>query len=203
MARSPGSGASCPSPTNDRPRAHQEQLSLSCPVRGLIRCARSLQNGTVSLRLDSGSVQTLVSRSPNHRRLRLRCRPQETPCSLPGASRPHLPRQGRQSTLLGIPGTGKTFLARALALSRLPGRTLPRRHQRHAHGQQLSGAEITQLERALRRYCRANFLVINNFAVLAMTGADQPGLPGHHPPLRLPAARPALPPIACSMTGPK
>ena len=37
----------------------------------------------------------------------------------------------------------------------------------------LAGAEIHgQLERALRRYCRADFLVIDDFAVLAMDPAQ-------------------------------
>jgi DNA replication protein DnaC len=76
---------------------------------------------------------------------------------------------GINPLFIGVPGTGKTFLARSLAYRacqaarRVIFISAPRMLT-HLHGAELHGG----LERALIRYTRAELLVIDDFAVLAM-----------------------------------
>jgi len=81
--------------------------------------------------------------------------------------------KGINPLFLGLAGAGKTFLARALAYRACQGahRVVVTSATRMLND--LAGAELHgQLERALRRYVRANFLVIDDFAVLAMDPAQ-------------------------------
>jgi DNA replication protein DnaC len=77
--------------------------------------------------------------------------------------------RGVNPLFIGTPGSGKTFLARALAYRacqatrRVVLVTAPRMLN-HLHGAELHGG----LERALHRYVRAELLVVDDFAVLAM-----------------------------------
>lgn len=80
---------------------------------------------------------------------------------------------GVNPLFLGVPGTGKTFLARALAYRACQGarRVVVTTATRMLND--LAGAEIHgQLERTLRRYVRADFLVVDDFATLAMDPAQ-------------------------------
>ena len=81
--------------------------------------------------------------------------------------------KGINPLFIGIPGAGKTFLARALAYRACQAarRVVVTSATRMLN--ELSGAELHgQLERAIRHYCRAEFLVIDDFAVLAMDPAQ-------------------------------
>jgi DNA replication protein DnaC len=81
--------------------------------------------------------------------------------------------KGINPLFIGHPGTGKTFLARALAYKactaarRVVFVSAPRMLN-ELHGAELHGT----IERALRRYVRADLLVIDDFAVLAMDPAQ-------------------------------
>jgi len=77
--------------------------------------------------------------------------------------------KGINPLFVGLPGRGKTFLARALAYRACQGarRVVVTSAMRMLND--LSGADVHgRLELALRRYVRADFLVIDDFAVLAM-----------------------------------
>jgi DNA replication protein DnaC len=77
--------------------------------------------------------------------------------------------KGINPLFIGVPGTGKTFLARALAYRACQGQkrvvvTSAARMLTHLHGADVHG----DLERALRPYLHADLLAIDDFAVLAM-----------------------------------
>jgi DNA replication protein DnaC len=81
--------------------------------------------------------------------------------------------KGRNPLFIGIPGCGKTFLARALAYKACQATkrvvVVPAAKMlNELHAAELHGA----LDRVLRRYVRADLLVIDDFAVLAMDAAQ-------------------------------
>jgi DNA replication protein DnaC len=82
-------------------------------------------------------------------------------------------KSGINPLFVGTPGTGKTFLARALAYKAcLSNRRVlvvsALKMLNELHGAELHG----QLDKALLRYVRAELLVIDDFAVLAMDAAQ-------------------------------
>lgn len=82
-------------------------------------------------------------------------------------------QKGVNPVFLGLPGTGKTYLARSLAYAACQATrrvvVVPAARMLN----ELCAAEVHGgLERALRRYVRADLLVIDDFAVLAMDAAQ-------------------------------
>jgi DNA replication protein DnaC len=81
--------------------------------------------------------------------------------------------KGQNPLFIGIPGCGKTFLARALAYKACQATkrvvVVPApKMVNELHAAEIHGA----LDRVLRRYVRADLLVIDDFAVLAMDAAQ-------------------------------
>jgi DNA replication protein DnaC len=80
---------------------------------------------------------------------------------------------GINPLFIGVPGTGKTFLARALAYKACQGQKRVVLVSAPKMLNQLTGAELHgNLEKAIRPYVKAELLIIDDFAVLAMDPAQ-------------------------------
>jgi DNA replication protein DnaC len=82
-------------------------------------------------------------------------------------------QKGINPLFIGVPGTGKTFLARALAYKACQGQKRVVLVSAPRMLNQLTGAELHgNLEKAIRPYVKAELLIIDDFAVLAMDPAQ-------------------------------
>lgn len=80
---------------------------------------------------------------------------------------------GINPLFIGTPGTGKTFLARSLAYAACQAQRRVVVVSAPKMLNELQGAEIHgALERVMRRYLRADLLLVDDFAVLAMDPAQ-------------------------------